>query len=67
MDLFAFLILMSIQNLLVLSFFILGLLVIFILIRMIKMMIDQQIDEHMEKIIPLKSVRDKIRVNVRWR
>ncbi len=30
-------------------------------------MIDQQIDDQMEKMIPLKSVRDKISVKVRWR
>ena len=62
-----FLILMPFQNLLVSSFFIAGLLAIFFLIRIIKMMIDHQIDDEMEKMIPLKSVRDKIRVNVRWR
>jgi len=55
------------QNLLVSTFFIVGLLAIFLLIRMIKMMVDHQIDDQMAKMIPLKSVRDKIRVNVRWR
>ncbi len=55
------------QNLLVSTFFIVGLLAIFLLIRMIKMMVDHQIDDQMAKLIPLKSVRDKIRVNVRWR
>ncbi len=55
------------QNLLVSIFFIVGLLAIFLLIRMIRMMVDHQIDDQMAKMIPLKSVRDKIRVNVRWR
>ena len=55
------------QNLLVSTFFIVGLLAIFLLVRMIKMMVDHQIDDQMAKMIPLKSVRDKIRVNVRWR
>ena len=55
------------QNLLVSTFFIVGLLAIFLLIRMIKMMVDHQIDDQMAKMIPIKSVRDKIRVNVRWR
>lgn len=55
------------QNLLVTTSFIVGLLAIFLLIRMIKMMVDHQIDDQMAKLIPLKSVRDKIRVNVRWR
>ena len=55
------------QNLLVSTFFIVGLFAIFLLIRMIKMMVDHQIDDQMAKMIPLKSVRDKIRVNVRWR
>ncbi len=55
------------QNLLVSTFFIVGLLAIFFLIRIIKMMVDHQIDDQMAKMIPLKSVRDKIRVNVRWR
>jgi len=55
------------QNLLVTTSFIVGLLAIFLLIRMIKMMVDHQIDDQMAKMIPLKSVRDKIRVNVRWR
>jgi len=55
------------QNLFVSIFFIVGLLAIFLLIRMIKMMVDHQIDDQMAKMIPLKSVRDKIRVNVRWR
>ena len=62
-----FLILMPYHNLLLSGFFTIGLLVIFFLIRMIKMMIDHQIDDQMEKMIPLKSIRDKIRVNVRWR
>ena len=62
-----FLILMPYHNLLLSSFFTAGLLAIFFLIRMIKMMIDHQIDDQMEKMIPLKSIRDKIRVNVRWR
>ncbi len=62
-----FLKLLTSQNLLLLGFFTLGLLAISLLIRMIKIMIDHQIDHQMEKIIPLKSVRDKIRVNVRWR
>jgi len=62
-----FLILMPYQNLLVTSFFAIGLSAIFLLIRMIKMMINQQIDDQMEKMIPIKSVRGKIRVNVRWR
>ena len=61
------LILSPYQNLLVSTFFIVGLLAIFLLIRMIKMMVDYQIDDQMAKMIPLKSVRDKIRVNVRWR
>ena len=55
------------QNLFVTAFFIVGLLAIFLLIRMIKMMVDHQIDDQMAKMIPLKSVRDKIRVNVRWK
>ncbi len=62
-----FLILMPSQNLLVTSFITLGLLAIFLLIRMIRIMINQQIDDQMEKMIPIKSVRGKIRVNVRWR
>ena len=61
------LIVMPYQNLLVTSFFTIGLLAIFLLVRMIKMMINQQIDDQVEKMIPLKSVRGKIRVNVRWR
>ena len=55
------------QDLLLSTFFIVGLAAIFLLIRMIKMMVDHQIDDQMAKMIPLKSVRDKIRVNVRWR
>ena len=55
------------QNLLLSTFFIVGLLAILLLIRMIKMMVNHQIDDQMAKMIPLKSVRDKIRVNVRWR
>ncbi len=62
-----FLTLMPYQNLLVTSFFTLGLLAIFLLVRMIKMMINQQIDDQMEKMIPIRSVRGKIRVKVRWR
>ena len=54
-------------TILLLSFLFIGLLFIFLLSRMIKKMIDQQIDDQMEKMIPLKSVREKIRVNVKWR
>ena len=67
MDSLMLLILSPYKNLLVPTFFIVGLLAIFLLIRMIKMMVDHQIDDQMAKMIPIKSVRDKIRVNVRWR
>ncbi len=55
------------HNLLVTSLFVLGLVVLLLLVKMIKMMIDQQIDDQMEKMIPLKSLRSKISVRIRWR
>ncbi len=64
---FDFLKTMTFMNTLVLAFFIVGLLFIFLLLRMIKMIIDQQIDDQMEKMIPFKSIRRKIKVKVIWR
>ncbi len=54
------------QNFLFFAFFAGCILAILLLLRMIKMIIDRQIEDEMEKMIPLKIIRKKIKVEVRW-
>ena len=54
------------------SFFILGtlglsLLVLFILFQLLKNLIRKQIDEQMKNIIPIKGIRKRVGIRIKWR
>ena len=54
-------------DLLLAIIFFAGPLVIIFLFQRLQHLVDKQIDEEMEKIIPLKGVRDKVKTEIKWR
>ncbi len=46
---------------------ILGLLALIWLINIVNKNISQQVDQQITKIIPIKLIRDKIKIKIKWR
>jgi len=45
----------------------LSLLILFILSQVLRRLIKKQIDEQMKNMIPIKSIRKKVGIKIKWR
>ncbi|KGG17271.1 hypothetical protein EV07_0709 [Prochlorococcus sp. MIT 0603] len=55
------------SSLLLTFFFLANLFIIYFLILTLKKNVDRQINSQIDKMIPLKSLRDKVRIQIKWR
>ena len=46
---------------------VLSLLILFILSQVLRRLIKKQIDEQMKKMIPIKAIRKKVGIKIKWR
>ena len=58
---------MDTYSLFVLAALVLCLLLLFILFYFLRSLIRKQIDEQMKKIIPIKSIRKKVGIRIKWK
>ena len=54
-------------NLVLLTVVIVGPVILLGLLRVLNKMLDHQIEEQMQRMIPLKSLRRKVGVRIKWR
>ncbi len=67
MDLSSFSMIKVNSSLLLTFFFLANLFIIYFLILTLKKNVDRQINSQIDKMIPLKSLRDKVRIQIKWR
>ena len=58
---------MDIYSLLALGFLVFGFWILFILSQLLKSLIRKQIDEQMKEMIPIKSIRKRVGIRIKWR
>ncbi len=58
---------MDIYSLFVLGAIVFFLLILFILIRFLRILIRKQIDDQMKEMIPLNSIRKRVGIRIKWR
>ena len=58
---------MDIYSLFILGAFVLFLLILFILIQFLRILVRKQIDDQMKEMIPIKSIRKRVAIRIKWR
>ena len=58
---------MDIYSLFVLGAIVFFLLILFILIRFLRILIRKQIDDQMKEMIPINSIRKRVGIRIKWR
>ena len=58
---------MDIYSLFILGAIFLFLIILFILIRFLRILIRKQIDDQMKEMIPINSIRKRVGIRIKWR
>ena len=58
---------MDINSLLALVIIFSSLIILFILSQLLKSLISKQIDQKMKDIIPVKAIRERVRIRIKWK
>ena len=57
---------MHINSILLISALVVALLLLSVLVKMLRKMVRAQIDNQMESMVPVKAIRDRIAIKIKW-